>query len=102
MALSPQTRRKLVDYGAALGLLGFGALGAHGVQWQVGVAEARTADHAADAVRRAMADAVHAEMAPLQFTVGRLVRVTEDLAFRVGRNEGAIAGLPSPATRSAP
>jgi mannose/fructose/N-acetylgalactosamine-specific phosphotransferase system component IID len=101
MPLSPDARRKLVDYGSALGLLVFGAIGATGVHWQVALAETRTSEQAADAVRRAMADAVHAEMAPLQFTVGRLVRVTEDLAYRVGRNEGAIAGLPSPATRGA-
>lgn len=101
MALTARSRRRLVDYGAAIGLLVAGAAGAHGVQSQVAVAEARTSDRAAEAVRLAMADAVHAEMAPLQFTVGRLVRVTEDLAFRVGRNEGAIAGLPSPATRGA-
>jgi len=101
MALNPRTQRRLVDYGAAIGLLIAGAGGAYGVEMRVAMAEIQTSDRAAEAVRQAMADAVHAEMAPLQLTVGRLARVTEDLAFRVGRAEGALANLPMAATRSA-
>lgn len=100
MALSAETRKRVSHFGEALGLLIIGALGAHGVQWQIALAETRTSERAAEAVRIAMADAVHVELAPLQTTVGRLVRVTEDLAYRVGRNEGALAVLPSPATRT--